>query len=44
MARLLAEAGYAGYVSLEMEGKEGPDTAVPKSIVMLRQAFDPSGI
>ena len=28
-----------GYVSLEMEGKEAPDTAVPKSIAMLREAF-----
>ena len=42
LARLLAEAGYAGYVSLEMEGKEDPDTAVPKSIAMLREAFKSS--
>jgi sugar phosphate isomerase/epimerase len=39
IARLLAEAGYTGYVSLEMEGKEHPDTAVPKSIALLREAF-----
>ncbi len=39
IARILAEAGYTGYVSLEMEGKENPDTAVPKSIAMLREAF-----
>lgn len=39
IARILAEAGYTGYVSLEMEGKEPPDTAVPKSIALLREAF-----
>lgn len=39
IARILADAGYTGYVSLEMEGKEDPDTAVPKSIAMLREAF-----
>jgi sugar phosphate isomerase/epimerase len=39
IARILAEAGYSGYVSLEMEGKENPDTAVPKSIRVLREAF-----
>jgi sugar phosphate isomerase/epimerase len=39
VARILADAGYHGYVALEMEGKEAPDTAVPKSIEMLRRAF-----
>jgi sugar phosphate isomerase/epimerase len=39
IARILAAANYSGYVSLEMEGKEAPDTAVPKSIEMLRKAF-----
>ncbi len=39
IARLLAAANYAGYVSLEMEGKENPDSAVPKSIALLREAF-----
>src|SRR6266536_517474 len=39
VAKLLAAANYAGYVSLEMEGKESPDLAVPKSIEMLRKAF-----
>jgi len=39
IARMLAEVNYRGYVSLEMEGKENPDTAVPKSIAMLRAAF-----
>ena len=39
IAKILAEAGYTGYVALEMEGKEDPDIAVPKSIAMLRKAF-----
>lgn len=39
IAGILAEAGYTGYVSLEMEGKEQADTAVPKSVEMLRKAF-----
>jgi sugar phosphate isomerase/epimerase len=39
IARILAAANYSGYVSLEMEGKEAPDTAVAKSIAVLREAF-----
>ncbi|MBI3875810.1 MAG: sugar phosphate isomerase/epimerase [Verrucomicrobia bacterium] len=39
IARILADANYTGYVSLEMEGKEPANTAVPKSIAMLRKAF-----
>jgi L-ribulose-5-phosphate 3-epimerase len=39
IARILADADYTGYVALEMEGKEAADTAVPKSIEMLRTAF-----
>lgn len=39
IAKILADANYRGYVSLEMEGKEDPDVAVPKSIALLRQAF-----
>jgi sugar phosphate isomerase/epimerase len=39
IARILADAGYSGYVSLEMEGKEPADTAVPASIELLRKAF-----
>lgn len=39
IARILREAGYTGYVSLEMEGKEDPETAVPKSLALLRRAF-----
>jgi sugar phosphate isomerase/epimerase len=39
IARILAESGFSGYISLEMEGKEPADTAVPKSIALLRKAF-----
>jgi len=39
IARILSAVNYSGYVSLEMEGKEDPDTAVPKSIAILRGAF-----
>jgi L-ribulose-5-phosphate 3-epimerase len=39
IAKILAGVNYAGYVSLEMEGKEDPDVSVPKSIEMLRRAF-----
>jgi L-ribulose-5-phosphate 3-epimerase len=41
IASILRAAGYRGYVSLEMEGKEEADIAVPKSIAMLREAFAP---
>ncbi len=40
IAKILADANYTGYVSLEFEGKEDPDVAVPKSIAMLREAFN----
>ena len=40
IAKMLADVNYRGYVSLEMEGKENPETAVPKSIALLRKAFD----
>lgn len=39
IAKILADSNYAGWVSLEMEGKEHADTAVPKSIEVLRKAF-----
>jgi L-ribulose-5-phosphate 3-epimerase len=39
IARILRAAGYGGWVSLEMEGKEPPATAVPKSLAVLREAF-----
>ena len=43
IARILRHAGYKGYVALEMEGKENPDVAVPKSIRVLRDAFRRAG-
>lgn len=39
IAKILRDANYTGYVSLEMEGKEAAATAVPKSLAMLRAAF-----
>jgi len=39
IARLFRDAGYTGYVGLEMEGREDPDIAVPKSIALLRETF-----
>ncbi len=40
IAALLKKHGYHGYVSLEFEGKEDPRTAIPRSLEMLRAAFD----
>ena len=39
IAGILRKAGFQGWVSLEMEGKEDAATAVPKSLVVLRSAF-----
>jgi L-ribulose-5-phosphate 3-epimerase len=39
IAGILRKAGFQGWVSLEMEGKEDPATAVPKSLEVLRSAF-----
>lgn len=39
IAKLLHAVGYRGWIALEMEGKEDPDTAVPKSLRTLRKAF-----
>jgi sugar phosphate isomerase/epimerase len=39
IASILRNAGFSGWVSLEMEGKEDPATAVPKSYAVLREAF-----
>lgn len=39
IAKILADAGYTGYVAIEFEGKEAADSGVPKSINMLRKAF-----
>ena len=39
IADTLRKASFKGWVSLEMEGKENPATAVPKSLAVLRAAF-----
>lgn len=39
VAEILRKHRYRGYISLEMEGKEAPATAVPKSLELLRKAF-----
>ena len=39
IATTLRNANFTGWVSLEMEGKEDPATAVPKSLEVLRTAF-----
>jgi sugar phosphate isomerase/epimerase len=39
IAGILEKVGFKGYVSLEMEGKESAETAVPKSLAALREAF-----
>jgi len=39
IGKILQKANFNGYVSLEMEGKEDPQTAVPKSLELLRKAF-----
>jgi L-ribulose-5-phosphate 3-epimerase len=39
IAGILRKANFKGWVSLEMEGKEDPATAVPKSLKVLRDAF-----
>ena len=39
VAAILAKAAYRGYVSLEFEGKEEAETAVPRSLALLRAAF-----
>ena len=38
--RILLEAGFSGYVSIEMEGANPPETAMPHSIDLARQAWN----
>ena len=40
IAKLLYKHNFGGYVSLEFEGKENPRTAIPKSLQMLKTAFE----
>ncbi|MDQ3248205.1 MAG: sugar phosphate isomerase/epimerase [Chloroflexota bacterium] len=37
--RTLLDAGFQGYVSIEMEGQEAAETAMPKSVAMLQTAW-----
>jgi len=39
VARMLHRHNYKGWVSLEFEGMEGYETAIPKSLALLREAF-----
>jgi sugar phosphate isomerase/epimerase len=39
VAAILRDAGYKGWISLEMEGKEDPKTAIPKSLDLLRKSY-----
>ncbi|MBC8164385.1 MAG: sugar phosphate isomerase/epimerase [Bryobacteraceae bacterium] len=39
IAGILRNGGFRGWISIEMEGKESPETAVPKSLEVLRTAF-----
>ncbi len=39
VARILRDVDYRGYISLEFEGKEKHETAIPKSLALLRKAF-----
>jgi len=39
-AQILGEAGYRGYVSLEMEGREDALAALPRSLELFRNAFE----
>jgi L-ribulose-5-phosphate 3-epimerase len=37
--RILKQVGFKGFISIEMEGHEHADTAVPKSMMTLREAW-----
>lgn len=39
IGQMMRNHGYKGYVSLEFEGIESPDSAIPKSLELLRNAF-----
>jgi sugar phosphate isomerase/epimerase len=39
VAGILRNVGYTGYISLEFEGKEEHQMAIPKSLELLRKAF-----
>ena len=39
IGEMMRQVDYRGYISLEFEGNESPDTAVPKSLELLRKSF-----
>ena len=39
IASIFNKHNYRGYISLEFEGGESPETAIPKSLALLREAF-----
>ncbi len=39
IGRLLRDAGFHGYVSIEFEGQAHPDQGLPEAVAMLRDAF-----
>jgi sugar phosphate isomerase/epimerase len=39
IAKIMREADYRGWISLEFEGKDDPRTGVPRSLALLRKAF-----
>lgn len=39
IVNILRQANYKGYIALEFEGKEAPETGVRKSVAMLREAM-----
>ena len=39
IGKMMRDQNYKGYISLEFEGKEDPDIAVPKSLELLRNSF-----
>jgi L-ribulose-5-phosphate 3-epimerase len=43
IAAILRRHNYRGYISLEFEGKEDYHTAIPKSLALLRKAFEATG-
>ncbi|MDX1363838.1 sugar phosphate isomerase/epimerase family protein [Arenibacter latericius] len=39
IGQIMRDNNYRGYISLEFEGNESPETAVPKSLEVLRDSF-----
>ena len=40
IGRMLRDADFRGYVSIEHEGTDLPDEAIPSSVALLREAFE----